>query len=56
MTADAGFLKDANKRRIEVHPSTAAEAVAVIKAAYGASPDVVAKARAILLVKKKKKK
>lgn len=56
MTADAAFLADAKKRRIEVHPSTATEAAAVIKAAYAASPDVVAKARAILLVKKKKKK
>jgi tripartite-type tricarboxylate transporter receptor subunit TctC len=56
MTADAAFLADAKKRRIEVEPSSAAEAASVIKAAYAASSDVVAKARAILLVKKKKKK
>lgn len=56
MLSDAGVLADAEKRRIDVIPSTADEAAAVMQKAFAASPEVVAKARSILLVKDAKKK
>jgi tripartite-type tricarboxylate transporter receptor subunit TctC len=55
MMKDADFLKEGAKLRIEVHPSNAQQALAIIQRAYAAPPDVVAKARQILLVKKSKK-
>ncbi|HSR55067.1 MAG TPA: tripartite tricarboxylate transporter substrate-binding protein, partial [Alphaproteobacteria bacterium] len=55
MLKDAGVLKEAAKLRIETHPSTAEECLEVMKRAYSAPKDVVAKARTILLTKKKKK-
>jgi tripartite-type tricarboxylate transporter receptor subunit TctC len=56
MLKDAAVLKEAAKLRIEVHPSTAAQCLAVMKKAYAAPAGVVAKARKILLTKKKRKK
>lgn len=50
------FQAEAAKLRIETNPSTAAECLAVIKEAYAAPPDIVAKARQILLPRKKKAK
>lgn len=59
MMKDAAFLADAKKARFEIIPSTAEQAAQVIKTVYGFSPEVIAKARAVLVVedsKKKKKK
>ncbi len=56
MLKDPAVLKEGAKLRIEVHPSTAEECLEVMKRAYAAPKDVVAKARKILLTKKKKKK
>jgi hypothetical protein len=56
MMKDEAFLADAKKSRIEVMPSDHKEALASVKAAFAAPPDVVAKARSILFVKKAKKK
>jgi tripartite-type tricarboxylate transporter receptor subunit TctC len=53
MTHDAAFLEDARKHQIEIDPSTADECRAVIQAGYAAPADVVKKARAILIAKKK---
>jgi tripartite-type tricarboxylate transporter receptor subunit TctC len=55
MLKDPAVLKEGAKLRIEVHPSTAEECLEVMKRAYAAPKDVVAKARKILLTKKKKK-
>jgi tripartite-type tricarboxylate transporter receptor subunit TctC len=56
MLTDKAFLDDAHKHKIEVDPSTAEECIKVIKQGYAASPDVVAKAREILIPKKEGKK
>jgi tripartite-type tricarboxylate transporter receptor subunit TctC len=56
MMKDPTFLTDAKKSRIEIMPSDHKEALASVKQAFAASPDVVARARSILFVKKAKKK
>ncbi len=56
MLKDPAVLKEANRLRIDVDPSTAEECEAVVKAAYAASPEVVAKARSILITKAKRAK
>jgi tripartite-type tricarboxylate transporter receptor subunit TctC len=56
MMKDPTFLADAKKSRIEIMPSDHKEALGSVKAAFAASPDVVARARSILFVKKAKKK
>ncbi|MQA65667.1 MAG: hypothetical protein GEU76_07180 [Alphaproteobacteria bacterium] len=56
MMKDPTFLADAKKSRIEIMPSDHKEALTSVKAAFAASPDVVARARSILFVKKAKKK
>ncbi|MGE0650190.1 MAG: Bug family tripartite tricarboxylate transporter substrate binding protein [Alphaproteobacteria bacterium] len=56
MMKDEAFLADANKSRIEVMPSDHKEALASVKEAFAASPEVVAKARSILFVQKEKSK
>ena len=60
MTHDAGFLKTAEKSRFEISPTSAQESMDIIRKGYAASPEVVAKARKILIAdtkggKKKKK-
>lgn len=54
MVTDSGFLADAKKHRIEVSASNAETCAEVIKKGYAASPEVVAKARAILISDTKK--
>jgi tripartite-type tricarboxylate transporter receptor subunit TctC len=54
MMKDKTFLDDAKKSRTEVMPSDHEEALASVKAAFAASPEVVARARSILFVKKEK--
>lgn len=56
MLKDRGVLADASKRRLEIIPSTAEQAAAVMKQAYSASSDVVSRARSVLLVQTSKKK
>lgn len=56
MLTDKAFLADAKKRQIEIDPSTAEECLKVIKEGYAASPDIIAKAREILIPKKEGKK
>jgi tripartite-type tricarboxylate transporter receptor subunit TctC len=53
MMHDKSFLDDAREHRMEINPSTADECKAVVKAGYDAPADVVKRARAILMVKKK---
>ena len=60
MTHDAGFLATAKKSRFEISPTSAQESMDIIRKGYAASPEVVAKARKILIAdtkggKKKKK-
>ena len=55
MVTDSAFLADAKKHRIEVSPLNAQECAKVIKKGYAASPEVVAKARAIMISDTKKK-
>jgi tripartite-type tricarboxylate transporter receptor subunit TctC len=49
MLKDPGFLKEAERANIVIDPSTPEECQAVVKDGYAASPDIVAKARAILV-------
>ena len=55
MVTDSAFLADAKKHLIEVAPLNAEESANVIKKGYAAPPEVVAKARAILVSDTKKK-
>lgn len=55
MMKDATFLKEAKRLRIEIDSSTAARALRVINQAFASPPDVVAKARKIMVSKKKRK-
>lgn len=56
MVNDASFLKQARKANIEISSSNAEECAEIIRKGYAASPEVVAKARSILAVKKGEKK
>lgn len=56
MTKDDKFLAEAKKQRVEIDPSNADDCYKTIRAAYAASPEVVARAREILVAKADKKK
>lgn len=56
MVTDKSFLRAAKNAHIEISPSNAKEGEAVIKKGYAASPEVVAKAHAILVTSGNKKK
>ena len=56
MMKDSAFAASAKKHRIELSPSNAEECAEVVKKGYAAPPEVVAKAREILVSKTKGKK
>jgi len=60
MLHEPAFLKDAAKARIEISPTSAKDSMEIVRKGYAASPEVVAKAREVLVAKaregKKKKK
>jgi tripartite-type tricarboxylate transporter receptor subunit TctC len=49
MLKDPAFLDEARRANIEIDASTPEQCLAVVKDGYAASPDIVAKARAILV-------